>query len=96
MTIVLSTSYFLSPSFGLDLQGLTPAQKALAEWEKNCEEDEPCPEYDSSSSYDPYFGDIRTYQNGGRSRSRSRGKFWLNFNFGGGRSIGYINNNSGW
>ena len=61
MTIILLTSYFLSPSFGQ----LTPAQRALAEWEKNCEEDEPCPEYDSSSSYDPYFGDIRAYQKNG-------------------------------
>ena len=69
------------------------AQEALANYEKYCDEDEPCSEYDSSSSYDPYYGNVQSYQNSGKSRSR--GSFWLNFNFGGGRNIGYVNR-GGW
>ena len=83
LTQVATTGGYTTPS----------SQEALSNYEKYCVEDEPCPEYDSSSSYDPYFGDIKTYQNGGKRRSR--GSFWLNFNFGSGRSIGYVNR-GGW
>ena len=81
-----------------DADGYTTSStsKALADYEKYCVEDEPCPEYDSSSSYDPYFGNVQAYQNSGKRRSR--GSFWLNFNFGGGgggRNIGYVNR-GGW
>tara|TARA_B100001123_G_scaffold334373_1_gene377575 strand:+ start:723 stop:2153 length:1431 start_codon:yes stop_codon:yes gene_type:complete len=83
LTQVATTGGYTTPS----------SQEALANYEKYCVEDEPCPEYDSSRSYDPYFGDIKTYQKGGKRRSR--GSFWLNFNFGSGRSIGYVNR-GGW